>query len=129
RCQEETSSRGSIIPDDRLYKVRVVQRGYSLVAKGERIFQELYNVGLGFHVVRAFAFVDRVRWFLAGNRRPNEIVRRGDMLQLLSERAHTFVVAAGEIQFLRRKIEFVLWHRLGRIDDFLFNKANLAIDR
>jgi hypothetical protein len=40
-----------------------------------------------------------------------------------------FVVAAGEVQFLRRKIELVLRHRLGRFDDFLLNKTNLAIDR
>src|SRR5206468_3750199 len=91
--QEQPSSGGLVIPDDRLHKVRVVQRGYSLVAKSKRIFQKLNNFGLGFHVVRAFAVVDRVRWFLAGNRRPDEIVGRGDMFQLLAKRAHTFVVA------------------------------------
>ena len=51
------------------------------------------------------------------------------MFQLLAKRAHTFVVAAGEIQFLRRKIELVLRHRLGRFDDFFLNNTNLAIDR
>ena len=34
------------------------------------------------------------------------------MFQLLAKRAHTFLVAAGEVQFLRRKIELVLRHRL-----------------
>jgi hypothetical protein len=50
------------------------------------------------------------------------------MFQLLAKGAHTFVVAAGYVQFLRRKIELVLRHRLGCLDDFLLNKANLAID-
>src|SRR5262249_12724091 len=129
RCLEEGRSGPATTRGNRLHKVRVVQRGYSLVAKGERIFHILNNVGFGFHVVRAFAVVDRVWWFLARNRAPNEIVGRGDMLQLLAERAHTFVVGAGEVQFLRRKIELVLRHRLGRFDDFLLNKTDLAIDR
>src|SRR5262249_46151473 len=81
--QEQTSSWGPVRPGDRLHKVRVVQRGYSLVAKNKRIFQVLNNIGFGFHVVRAFAVVDRVRWLLAGDRGPNEIVGCGDMLQLL----------------------------------------------
>src|SRR5438094_3178815 len=128
-CQEQTSSGGLVIPDDRLHKVRVVQRGYSLVAECKGIFQILNDFGLGFHVVRAFAVVNGVRWLLARNRRPNQIVGRGDMLQLLTKRAHTFVVAPREVQFLRRKIELVLRHRFGRFDDFLLNKTNLSIDR
>ena len=71
-CQEQTSSGGLVIPGDRLHKVRVVQRGYSLVAKREGILQVLNDVRLGCHIVRTFAVVDRVRWFLARNRRPNE---------------------------------------------------------
>ena len=51
------------------------------------------------------------------------------MFYLLAKCAHTFVVAAGNVQFFRRKIELVLRHRLGRFDDFLLNNANLAIDR
>src|SRR5207244_11817172 len=50
--QEQTSSGGLFIPDDRLHKVRVVQRAYNLVAKSKRIFQEFNNVGFGCHIVR-----------------------------------------------------------------------------
>jgi hypothetical protein len=129
RCQEEARGRPATTRGNRLDEVRAVQGRDRFVAECEGIFQKLNDLGLGFHVVRAFAVVDRVRWFLARNRRPNEIVGRGDMLQLLAKRAHTFVVAAGEVQLFRRKIELVLRHRLGRFDDFLLNKTNLAIDR
>ncbi len=95
RCLEQTSSGRPVIARDRLHKIRVIQRGYSLVAECEGIFQILNDFGLGFHVVRAFAVVDRVRWFLARNRRPDQVVGRGDVLQLLAKCAHTFVVAAG----------------------------------
>src|SRR5207237_5832302 len=126
--QEEARSGRLVIPGDRLHEVRVVQRGYSLVAKSKRIFQELNDFGLGLHVVRAFAVVDGIRWFLARNRRPNEIVGRRDMLQLLAKCAHTFVVAAGEVQFLRRKIELVLRHRFGGVDQFFLYDSDLAIN-
>jgi hypothetical protein len=129
RCQEEARGRPATARGNRFDEVRAVQGRDRFVAECEGIFQILNNVGLGFHAVRAFAVVDVVRWLLARNRRPNEIVGRGDMLQLLTKRAHTFVVAAGEVQLLRRKIELLLRHRLGRFDDFLLNKTNLAIDR
>jgi len=129
RCQEEARRRPATARSNRFNKVRAVQGRDRFVAEREGIFQKLNDVSLGFHVGRAFAVVNRVRWFLARNRRPNEIVRGGDMLHLLAKCAHTFVVAAGEVQFLRRKIEFVLRHRLGRFDDFLLDNTNLAIDR
>jgi len=129
RCQEEARGRPATARGNRFDQVRAVQGRDRFVAERKGIFQKLNDFGLGFHVVRAFAVVDRVRWFLARNRRPDQVVGRGDMLQLLAKRAHTFVVAAGEIQFLRRKIELVLRHRFGRFDDFLLNKTNLAVDR
>src|SRR5882724_3771676 len=58
--QEQTSSGRLVIPDDRLHEVRVVQRGYSLVAKCEGILQVLNDVRLGCHIVRTFAVVNRV---------------------------------------------------------------------
>ena len=61
--QEETSSGRLVIPGDRLHKVRVVQRAYSLVAKSKRIFQEFNNVGLGCHIVRTFAVVNGIGAF------------------------------------------------------------------
>jgi len=108
RCQEETGGLPATARGNRFDQVRVVQGRDSFVAECKGIFHILYDVGLGFHVVRAFAVVDRVRWFLSCNGRPNEIVGCGDMLQLLGKRAHTFVVAAGYVQFLGRKIEFVV---------------------
>jgi len=129
RRQEQARGRPATTRSNRFDEVRAGQGRDRFVAECEGIFQILNDFGLGFHVVRAFAVVDRVRWFLARNRRPNEIVGRGDMLHLLAKRAHTFVFAPGEVQFCRRKIELVLRHRLGRFDDFLLNNANLAIDR
>src|SRR5438552_11967422 len=66
--QEQTSSGGLVIPDDRLHQVRVVQRGSSLVAKCEGILQVLNDVGFGCHIVRTFAVVNRLGAFLAGDR-------------------------------------------------------------
>src|SRR5438105_348790 len=72
-CQEQASSRGLVIPDDRLHKVRVVQRGYRFMAKRKGILQVLNNVRLGCHVIRTFAVVNRVGWFLSGDRPPNQV--------------------------------------------------------
>ncbi len=83
--QEQTSSGGLVIPGDRLHEIRVVQHGYSLVAKSKRIFQELNNVGFGLHVLRPLPFINVVRRFVAGDRRPDQIIRCSDMLQLLTE--------------------------------------------
>ena len=99
------------------------------MAECEGIFQILNDFGLGFHVVRAFAVVDRFRWFLARNRRPEQVVRGGNVLQLFAKRAHTFVVAAGNVQFFWGEIELALRHRFGGFHDFLLYNRNLAIDR
>jgi len=128
-CQEEARGGPATARGNRLDEVRAVQGRHRFVAECEGIFQILNDFGLGFHVVRAFAVVDRVRWFLARNRRPEEIVGCGDVLQLLRKGAHSFVVATGELKFLWRKIELVLRHRLGCFHDFLLNNTNLAIDR
>src|SRR6266850_3382903 len=128
RCQEEARGRPATTRGNRFDEVRAVQGRYRFVAECEGIFQKLNDFGLGFHVVRAFAVVDGVRWFLACNRRPNEIVGGSDMLQLLAKCAHTFVVAAREVQLFRREVELTLRHRFGVVDQFFLYDADLAID-
>src|SRR5215469_12096306 len=59
--EEQTRGLPATTRGNRLDEVRAVQSGDCFVTKGERIFQVFDDVGLGFHVVRAFAVVDRVR--------------------------------------------------------------------
>lgn len=125
----EQSGSCPAFPSHRLDKIRFVQSSYRLVTKRERIFQELYDLAFGFHVVRAFPIVNRVRRRLARDRGPDKVVGRGDVLQLFAEGAHTFVVAAGKVQLFRRKIKLILRHGFGRFDYFFLDKADLAIDR
>jgi len=68
RCQEEARGRPATARSNRFDEVRAVQGRDRFVTEGEGIFQILNDFGFGFHVVRAFAVVDRVRWFLARNR-------------------------------------------------------------
>src|SRR5438552_524814 len=95
-CLEEAGGLSATPRSNRFDEVRAVQGRDRFVAECEGIFHKLNHLSLRFHVVRAFAVVDRVRWFLARNRRPNQIVGCSGMFQLLAKRPHTFVVAAGK---------------------------------
>jgi len=68
RGQEEACSLPATTGSNRFDEVRAGQSRDRFVTECEGIFQILNDFGFGFHVVRAFAVVDRVRWFLARNR-------------------------------------------------------------
>ena len=50
------------------------------------------------------------------------------MFQLRRKSAHTFEVAAGNIQALGREVVFAFRYRVGDIQNLLFDIADLAIN-
>jgi hypothetical protein len=70
---------------DRLQHVFWRQRGSGLMAQSERIFEELENLGLGLQFCGALAVLDGGGDRIAGEQRPDEVVRRTDVFDLRRE--------------------------------------------
>ena len=49
------------------------------------------------------------------------------MFHLHGECAHAFEIASRNIQAFRREIEFLLRHGFGRVHNFLFDVADIAV--
>ena len=67
--QEQARGRPATTRSNRFDEVRAVQGRDRFVAECEGIFQILNDFGFGFHVVRAFAVVDRFREAIRANLR------------------------------------------------------------
>ena len=80
----------------RLQHVFGGQRSRSPVTQGKGILQEHQNLGFRLDVLRTVPVLKVSRQLIAGERRPDEIVGCGDVLDLPGKRAHTFVVAGPE---------------------------------
>src|SRR5207237_2843173 len=83
-CLEKARGLPATLRGNRFDQVRAVQSRDCLMTECEGLVHKLNDFVLGFHVVRAFAVVDRVRWSLRPNRPPREIVGSADLSQLLA---------------------------------------------
>ncbi len=112
----------------RLQNVFKAQRRRSFVTQCKRILQELDDLGFRLYIFRAIPVLQAFGTLIARQGRPDEVVGGRNMLQLRGKSAHTFEVAASNIQALGREVVFAFRYRVGDIQNLLFDIADLAIN-
>src|SRR5258708_27631144 len=97
------------------------------MADGERVLEELHDLGFGLQFVRAIGTFDTGRWFIAGHGTPIKVIRSRSVLDQRREASDCLEFSAFDVEALRSEIEFVCRHGFGGLYQQLFILANLTV--